>query len=470
MLLQKRLTLLYTTLAGGVLMLFGSLVYGLVSVVLLNQVDASMTQSADQIIAQLRITSSNHLAPRTSTAVQLGEGILFQVWGNDRQLQFSRPPGQQQPLDESGMRSGRPIFNTVEAAKSRMRVLSVPLKTERGPAGILQVGENLELVDVALSALLSAQVALAILAMALTGLMAWIATGRALAPLATVTKVATQITKADDLSRRIPLAGETSGEVGQLILAFNDTLERLEQLFTTQRRFMADVSHELRTPLTVIKGNVGLMRRMGESDEESMASIEMEVDRLSRLVGDLLLLAQAESGRLPLDMAPVELDTILLEVFQQMRVLTGERLQLKLSEIDQIQLIGDRDRLKQVMLNLAGNAIQYTPAGGIVTLSLRKNGEQAQLIVSDSGPGIPAQDLPHIFERFYRGEKSRKRNPGTGFGLGLSIAYWIVRNHGGTIDVSSQEGKGTTFSVLLPIRKLEAALQTQPVNLQKGQK
>jgi len=265
-----------------------------------------------------------------------------------------------------------------------------------------------------------------------------------------VTQVATQITRADDLSRRIPVTDNRSDEVGQLIQAFNETLERLENLFTMQRRFLADVSHELRTPLTVIKGNVGLMRHVG-ADEESLEGIDGEVDRLTRLVGDLLLLAQAESGRVPFDMAPVELDTVLLEVFQQMRVLAGDRLRVALEEIDQILVNGDRDRIKQMLLNLVGNAVQYTPNGGLVTLRLRLDGTRAHFSVTDTGPGIPAEDLPHIFERFYRGEKSRTRSKGSGFGLGLSIAYWIVRNHNGLVEVDSQEGQGTTFNVWLPV-------------------
>ena len=139
-------------------------------------------------------------------------------------------------------------------------------------------------------------IALAVLSMALAGLAGWLVTGQALAPLASATQVATRITRADDLSRRIPLTGNESEEVAQLITAFNETLSRLEGLFTSQRRFLADVSHELRTPLTVIKGEVSLMRRMGQVDEESLTNVEGEVDRLTRLVGDLLLLAQAESG------------------------------------------------------------------------------------------------------------------------------------------------------------------------------
>jgi signal transduction histidine kinase len=339
----------------------------------------------------------------------------------------------------------------------------VPLVSARGAAGVLQIALTLNLLDAAQRTLSTVLVALAIFSMALAALAGWLMTGQALAPLASATLVATRITRADDLSRRVPLAGNESEEVAQLITSFNETLTRLEGLFTSQRRFIADVSHELRTPLTVIKGEVSLMRRIGQVDEESLSNVEAEVDRLTRMVGDLLLLAQAESGRLPMDMRPVELDAILFDVFQQMRTLAGERIQLRIGEIDQVLVTGDRDRLKQVLVNLVGNAIQYTPAGGSVTLSLQKTDEQARLIVRDTGPGIPTQDLPHIFERFYRGERSRKRTGGaqsSGFGLGLSIAYWIVRNHGGNIEVNSSEGQGTTFCIWLPIHSTP-----QPPNL-----
>jgi signal transduction histidine kinase len=135
-----------------------------------------------------------------------------------------------------------------------------------------------------------------------------------------------------------------------------------------------------------------------------------------------------------------------------MRVLSKDRLKLSLGEIDQVLVCGDKDRLKQVFVNLIGNAIQYTPAGGEVTVGVGKLENRARITISDTGPGIPAEDLPHIFERFYRGEKSRTRSrDGKGFGLGLSIAYWIVRNHGGMIEVSSRENAGTTFCVWLPL-------------------
>lgn len=449
--LRLRLTLLYTTLVGGVLLIFGALTYGLVSTALTTQIDQELARTANALISRISVNPANQVDIRSIASFPLAENMLFQIWANDRILVVARPPTLQTPLDEIGLLRGSTVFETATSANRHLRVVSVLLRSERGPVGVLQVGINLVLVDITRRTLAIVLVSLAVISMGLSGLAAWMVTGRELAPLEMVTNVATQITKADDLSRRIPLNRTPDDEVGRLIQAFNDTLERLEQLFNRQRRFLADVSHELRTPLTVIKGNVGLIRKVGEADEESLQGIEQEVDRLTRMVGDLLLLAQAESGRLPLALAPVELDTVLMEVFQQMRVLAGEKVQLKITEIDQVQVVGDRDRLKQVLLNLVGNAVQYTPAGGMVSMALRKNGEQAQVVINDSGPGIAPADLPHIFERFYRGEKSRKRSQGTGFGLGLSIAYWIARAHGGTIEVTSQEGKGSTFCVWLPL-------------------
>jgi len=384
--------------------------------------------------------------------------LLFQVWGRNGNLLYSNILQINVPLDSTGMQYSKPVFRystlTTTLGSIHLRALTVPLVIGEGgrQAGSLQVATSLSVVDGTQRALLYVLVIGALISMAIAGFAGWISTRQALAPLGDVTQVALQITKADDLSRRIPYSGPENDEVGQLIRAFNQTLSRLENLFNTQRRFLADVGHELRTPLTVIKGNVDLMRRMEGQDIESMDGIESEVDRLTRLVGDLLLLAQAESGKLPLGVRLVEMDTLLLEAMQQMRVLARDRLTLKLGEIDQVLVCGDQDRLKQVIVNLIGNAIQYTPQGGEVVVSIGKSGERCRITVSDTGTGIPAEDLPYIFERFYRGEKARTRQKdGKGYGLGLSIAYWIVRNHGGQIDVDSRPGKGTTFSVWLPL-------------------
>ena len=358
-----------------------------------------------------------------------------------------------QPFDPVGYQLKRTIYRDSIVQAVHLRVLNVPLEAGGRPIGTLQVASSMTMVDTTRQSLVQTIIIIAVAAIIFAALLSWFFNAQALSPLVDITESALRISGADDLSQRIPQPGSGNDEMGRLVTAFNDTLGRLEQFFSSQQRFLADVSHELRTPLTVIKGNADLMRRMKQVDEESLNNIEDEADRLTRLVGDLLLEAQAESGKLPLHFAPVELDTLLLEVFKEMRILARDRVQLKLPEIDQIIINGDRDRLKQVLINLVANAIKYSPQGGEVFLSLGKVGDNARLIVRDTGLGIPSEDLPHIFERFYRAEKSRSRSKIGGFGLGLSIAYWIVNHHGGQIEVDSTEGKGTTFCIFLPIPK-----------------
>lgn len=456
--LRIRLTLLYASIVGGILLIFGVAVYASVSVSLTSQVDDILQRTAEDIWPNIYVNGSGNLGLKQLPAFDVPPGLLFQVWTRDRRLISSASTLTNQPFDSLGIQSGTPIFRSTNLDTSvgslHLRVYTVPLAIGDGERliGILQVATSLSVVDATQRLLLVVLVVGALISMSVAALAGWISTRQALAPLDGVTQVALQITRADDLSRRIPYQGPAEDEVGQLINAFNQTLGRLENLFNTQRRFLADVGHELRTPLTVIRGNVDLMRRMDCMDEESMESIGGEVERLTRLVGDLLLLAQAESGKLPLHKQVVEMDTILFEVLHQMRILAKDRLQLRLGNIDQVLVCGDADRLKQVLVNLIGNAINYTPAGGEVVVGLGKEAQRARITVTDNGPGIPAEDLPHIFERFYRGEKSRTRQKnGKGYGLGLSIAYWIVRNHDGWIEVTSQKDIGTTFSVSLPL-------------------
>jgi signal transduction histidine kinase len=451
--LRARLALFYTTIVGGILFIFGMVVYVSVSTSLTSQIDAKLNWAASNVIESMRAGALGAIKLPT---LDLFADIYIQVWARDGKLEASSQniQGYYAPLDDPGLQMQRPVYRDVEVGGINLRVLTVPIVTKNSKrmVGILQVGTRMDNVKTTQKVLLWVLFIGALASMLVAGVAGWLSTNQALTSLETVTQTALQITRADDLSRRIPYNGPPGDEVGQLINAFNQTLSRLENLFNTQRRFLADVGHELRTPLTVIRGNVDLMRRMSCTDDESMDSIVSEVDRLTRLVGDLLLLAQAESGRLPLVKTTVEMDTVVLEVLSQMQVLAKDRVSLSLGEIDQVLVCGDQDRLKQVLVNLIGNAINYTPTGGKVIIGVGKEANRARITVSDNGPGIPAEDLPHIFERFYRAEKSRTRSrEGKGFGLGLSIAYWIVRNHGGQIDVSSREKEGTTFCVWLPL-------------------
>jgi two-component system OmpR family sensor kinase len=453
--LRLRLTILYSALTGGILLIFGVLVYFLVNVILVTQIDNALIQTYTGLTKEWRVGASGSITPGVMTELTLTTNMSYQVWDQHGRLSFSSPNLGvfSKPLDPIGYQSKTSIYHESYPSWGHLRVLTVPLKAGSRPVGTLQIAANLDVVDLARRALLEIIAIIAAASMVIAAAASWFAIGKALSPLSTVTETALQISQADDLSRRIPNPGSKHDETGRFINAFNDTLERLEHIFASQQRFLADVSHELRTPLTIIKGNVDLMRRIKQLDEESLDTIEDEADRLTRLVGNLLLEAQAESGKLPLFLAPVELDTLLLEVFKEMRVLARDRVVIKLTDIDQIIVNGDRDRLKQVLINLVSNAIKYTPKGGDVFLSLGKVGENARLIVRDTGQGIAAEDLPHIFERFFRAEKSRTRSKTGGFGLGLSIAYWIINHHGGRLEVKSAENKGSTFCIYLPILK-----------------
>lgn len=453
--LRARLTIWYTVVLAAVLLAFGAAVYLLLSRSLTVQIEQTLSQTADEILR----ASRRDMRGITLPALDLTANVFVQVWdaAGDLRVESANLMSMDQPLDPTSLQVETPTYRRVDISGARLLVLTVPVVAPPSSeiVGRLQLASSLDTVDRALGSLLLFLVGGAVLAIALAALVGLTTARAALHPLDQVTEAALQITRADDLSRRIPLSGPPSGEVGQLVLAFNETLERLESLFETQRRFLADVSHELRTPLTTIRGNIDLIRRIGSADPDSLEAITSEVDRMTRMVQDLLLLAQAESGRLPLAQEMVSLDTLMLQIYQQAKILAQDRLEIRLGREDQACVVGDSDRLKQMLLNLVANAVTYTPAGGLVTLALSRVGDRARLTVSDTGPGIPPDQLPRIFERFYRVDASRRRTASGGAGLGLSIAYWIARSHNGSIEVASEVGQGTTFSIWLPLAAAE---------------
>ncbi len=453
--LRARLTLLYTMLVGVTILAFGVTIYHFISLTIREQLDRVLEQTAGEIIKNVHVDpAAGSLVVKNEENLRLADNVYVQLWDHANNLNYQSPnlADMHRPLDPLAKSPSEKVTRDIFIGEAHLRVISIPLSIGSRRIGTLQVAAGLTIVDAAQEVLVRVLIIGTALAVTVTAAGVYFVTYRALDPLSRVTQTALKITRADDLSRRIPYQGPAEDEVGQLIAAFNQTLSRLENLFYTQRRFVADVGHELRTPLTVIKGNIALMRRIGSTDDELLQSVEAEVNRLNRMVGDLLLLAQAESGKLPLEHRLVELDTLLLEVLQQSQVLARGKLTLRLGEIDQVLICGDRDRLKQVLINLISNAIKYTPPGGEIVAGAGKENGQARLTVQDNGPGIPAEALPHIFERFYRTEKSRTRSSdGKGFGLGLSIAYWIVKHHNGDITVDSTEGQGTRFCIWLPL-------------------
>jgi signal transduction histidine kinase len=278
----------------------------------------------------------------------------------------------------------------------------------------------------------------------------WLVARRALAPIADVTDTARAIALSGDFGARVEGAGAGGDEVAELAVAFNEMLGALEENHQALQRFLGDASHELRTPLTTLRASLDLVARPALPSEERealVADARAETERMARLVSDLLSLARAESGA-RLEVAPVELDAVLLEAVRQAGP-AAPHVRMEVGSIEPVVVQGDRDRLKELLLIVLDNAGRYTPAGGKVTASLRREGPNARVDVSDTGVGIPEAERPHVFERLYRGSAARSLRP-AGTGLGLAIARWIVDAHAGSIDVSPAQPQGTVVSIRLP--------------------
>ncbi|HEX6506651.1 MAG TPA: HAMP domain-containing sensor histidine kinase [Chloroflexota bacterium] len=356
--------------------------------------------------------------------------------------------------------TGRPQFTTVSAGGKDLRVYLVAIQPpanikHQGVAAVLQVFQNKQTYDAierTFDIILLLGIPLGLLVALVAGW--WIARA-ALRPIVRISNTVRTIGESRDLSRRLRFVGP-SDEVGKLAVTFDGMMERLERAFETQKRFVADASHELRTPLTAIRGNADLMMIAPPEDREAcLSAIRRESERMSRLVSDLLLLAEADVETQPLHLRLVDLDELLLDVHHSATVLADGKVEVVLEKADAVRIEVDPDRIQQLLLNLIDNAVKFTPAGGSVTLSLRAEGDGASIEVADSGVGIPPEAQRSIFERFYRVEEARSTR---GSGLGLAICAWIVSAHRGTISVRSQPGKGSTFSVMLPGPPTERAV------------
>jgi signal transduction histidine kinase len=252
-----------------------------------------------------------------------------------------------------------------------------------------------------------------------------------------------------DLSQRVEI--RITDEVGELGQAFNKMAADLQKAEAQRRQMTADIAHELRNPLSVIRGNLeALLDGIYPHDDEHLAPIYEETLLLQRLVEDLRLLSLADAGQLQLIRTDVDMGALLGGVVDSAQAMAeAKAISLHVSApVERLVIDGDADRLRQVVGNLVSNALRYTPQGGTIALHARADGDRVKVTVSDSGQGIAPEDLPHVFDRFYRGDAARDRTSG-GSGLGLAIAQALVRAHDGTIDVQSAAGQGTTFTVTL---------------------
>jgi heavy metal sensor kinase len=284
----------------------------------------------------------------------------------------------------------------------------------------------------------------------------WWLTRSVLQPLKELTGAIKQI---HEHNLREPLTRTGNGdELDQLTQVFNDTLARLDDSFHRIREFTLHASHELKTPLTVLCGEIETALRdesLSATDRERSASQLEELRRLARIVDGLTLLAKADAGQATLQLKSVRLDELVRDNFADAQILAeAQDIRIELTGCEEISMRGDRHRLRQLLLNLADNAVKYNHPQGLVAMGLRRTGGTAEFTVANTGPGIPPEILPRVFDRFYRGDPAHG-NMNEGCGLGLSIVQWIVSAHEGTISIESNPAQLTIVTVRIPVDGLE---------------
>jgi two-component system, OmpR family, sensor kinase len=470
--IRLRLTLLYTAILALTLVAFSSILYVAQSRATYDSITANLVHEAEGYVrrqtgpfpAQGGGGPGTEGAPGQPPDGSLPNGTLPGRWMQTRTMTGAIAgrtldlSAAELPLSASGLKTLQThgdLFEFGTAEDQPVLVYSLRFTDRTGQTQILQVAFPIAQAQQSLNSLRLILLSGSGLAILLAFLLGWVLSGAALDPIHRITQTARTIGVEHDFSRRVEY-DVPGDEVGQLAVTFNDmlaelesTYRQLEESLDSQRRFVADASHELRTPLTTVRGNVELLQRKpplpASERAEILADTTDEVDRLIRLVNQLLVLARADAGQ-KLAAQPIEVQQLLEDVARQAKVLAPETCVDCETRAD-CTAIGDRDAVKQVLLILLDNATRHTLPGTGIQIQAEGLGERVAIRVTDTGPGIAPSILPHIFERFYRGEASRN---GHGAGLGLAIAKELVELQGGTIEVASELGRGTTFTVMLP--------------------
>jgi heavy metal sensor kinase len=455
MTLRTKLVAWHACLLGLGLALFSAYLYVRLESGLVAQVDAALQVAAAQALVYLDDAGAQPAFRRgddfPATARRLGQGgFAVRVLAPDGTVRDGF--GDEATVPRWAL-PGAGFATLASEDEAPWRIYRRPIEAADGRVvGWLQVARSLRGVEGALETL----VAQIVLSLPVVLLLAWLGghvlAERALRPIDRITRTAAAI-GADDLGRRIAHRGPAD-EVGRLAATFDGMLERLQLAFERERRFAADASHELRTPLAALKGRIEVTldrARTGPEYRDALGALGREVDRLIRLSTDLLFLARLDGASAPTKRRALDLSDLLGAVLDGVRPL-AEAKGLELVEAVPAELRGwgNADHLIRLFLNLLDNAVRYTPPGGRVTLRAEGDGARLRVVIADTGPGIPREHLPHVFERFYRVESHRAGGAG-GAGLGLAIAHEIARWHGGTIAVASELGRGSVFTVDLPI-------------------
>jgi len=453
--IRFRLALWYFAILAVILVLLSAGVYFTQRRTLSDNLDTSLRTRATLLQGLVDYDTSGHPTLDLSTNPRdpnLGESFqrLLDPAGTvlaDNSASFGVLPIDPNAL-QLAVRNGDAIA-TLGHGDTQARVLTLPLMQGGRLIGVLQVGQSTANMNSTLHNLLLILAIGVTLALVLASFGGWWLSSRALSPIDHVTKLAREIT-GHDLTRRLNL-DLPDDEVGRLARTFDDMIARLDTMFQRQRQFTADASHELRTPLTAIRGqiDVALTRpRAADEYQRVLAAVNDQVDRMTRLVGGLLMLARSDAGALPLQREPVSVQGLVESIIHQVEPLARAKgIAIAVEPGGPAAVLGDQDLLRQLLLNLADNAVKYTDRGTIAMGWRTQNGD-VEIYVRDTGWGIPAEHLERIFERFHRVDVARSRERG-GAGLGLAISTRIAEAHNGRLSVDSSDA-GSTFTATLP--------------------
>ncbi len=445
--IRSRLALWY---ACSILLLFavvGVVLRGAVRRTLLSEFDSDAFDSSALVRQFFHVEAIEY--PAVEQAVNdLAAEIVFP----DRAIQFIRPDGSVavvEPTPVDGVTPRR--LRAITEVRPPVRTLTVPLDTKRAPGWSIRIASSAADLERTLAKLdrwfLAGMPFIAVLSAAV----GWGLAGRLLQPVDAMARAAERMTAADPVAR-LPVENPHD-EIGRLGSSFNGLLERLESALSQQRRFLADAAHELRTPITRMRSlaELGLSTPRGEDVNARLSTIARDLEHTSRLLDELLQLARADAGERVLRSDRMFLDDVAMDAIMAWGpAATHAGVTLAMSDVEESPIRMDPLLARRLLETLLENAVRYTPRGGRIEASVRPSGDRIVLVVSDTGIGIPSDELPRIFERFFRGARSRAMVP-EGSGLGLPIAAWIVQQCAGTIEVVSGPGGGTVVRVSLPI-------------------
>lgn len=460
--LRTRLTVVYALTFTAVLGAFFAIAYRLVA----NELDRSATEDLTDLAEGLRgyihftadrpalvydesdteISSFIRTASRYFQLYDLSTGEVVLESRDMESLGLGLTPGE--VLGTTDI----PGIADFETDNDRFRFYYNRIHSDSGSLFLMQVGARIGHVDAALAHFKRFAYLLLPFGGIATAALGWMLVGRTLSPIRKITAAAHDI-EVSELSRRLPQSGN-GDEVDQLAATFNATFERLDHAVGEMRQFTSGMAHELRTPLAAIRGEAEHALLHAKSVDECKATLASQietVDHLNSMIGKLLTLARAEAGELRLAVESVDLDALLREVTETFSPVGEEKsVDVSCDCAPGLHVQGDRHWIEHALFNLVDNAVKYTPSGGKVTLRGRQENDTVILAVSDTGVGIPGRDIPRLFDRFFRADESRSKQT-EGFGLGLALVQWIVRQHHGTITVESTAGQGSTFCINLPI-------------------